>query len=439
MAEPFCHTEPTTPNGRAFVAACKAGDSAAVDRLLRADAALRAEIDAPWFAFDAPAVVAAAQQGQVDVIDVLLVHGADLAVRSRWWAGGFGVLDHDDGATAETLVARGATVDAHAAARHGWLNRLDTILMTEPSQADRPGGDGQRPLHVAASPAIVDRLLACGASIDARDIDHEATPAQYAVDTRPRVCRHLIDRGATPDIYLACALGDEALTDRVLAAEPDALASRLGDCRHTRESGKAGGHIYRWQLRGAQRPLQVAHAFGHHGLYETFYRQAAPRDRLLASAWHGETARLTRLVAEYPTLVSALEEADAVLLVRAAWEGREQAVCAMLEAGFDPHLQDHEGQTALHAAGFHGFVSIVRHLLERDPAPPLELVNRYGGTVLGCTTYGVRHSWRNDGDHGATVEALLRAGADASQVNMPTGDGGIDAAVRQSRSTTAGR
>lgn len=438
MAEPFCQTEPTTAEGRAFVAAFKTDDVAEVDRLLRRSASLRAEIDTPWFAFDSPAVVTAALEARLAMIDVLRTHGADLAVRTTWWAGGFGVLDHDDRETAEALVAQGAVVDANAAARHGWRDRLDEILATEPEQADRPGGDGQRPLHVAATPEIVDRLLACGATIDARDVDHDATPAQYAAGERPAVCRHLIDRGATPDIYLACALGDAALADRVLADEPAALASRLGDCRHTRESARSGGHIYNWRLRGNRRPLPVAHAFGHHELYEALFVRAQPRDQLLAAAWHGESTRLQDLIVAHPSLVSSLEPVDASLLVQAARDQREGVVAAMLDIGFDPHVQDHDGQTALHAAGFHGFAAIVRLLLERDPAPPLEVTNRYGGTVLGSTAYGATQGWRDDGDHAATVTCLLRAGADASCINVPTGHDGVDTAIRRQRESAAG-
>ena len=40
-------------------------------------------------------------------------------------------------------------------------------------------------------------LLDHGAEIDARDIDHESTPAQYMVDDRQDVARYLVSRGCT--------------------------------------------------------------------------------------------------------------------------------------------------------------------------------------------------------------------------------------------------
>ena len=49
-----------------------------------------------------------------------LRYGADLNLKSEWWAGGFGLLEH--GCTPEQaapLIARGAIVDIFAAAHLG--------------------------------------------------------------------------------------------------------------------------------------------------------------------------------------------------------------------------------------------------------------------------------------------------------------------------------
>jgi hypothetical protein len=88
------------------------------------------------------------------------------------------------------------------------------------------GGDGQQPLHLAKSVAIADFLLERGAGIDARCIDHHSTPAQYALVERTEVCRRLLDRGATPDIFMAAHLGDVALATRLLDADPGCVAAR---------------------------------------------------------------------------------------------------------------------------------------------------------------------------------------------------------------------
>ena len=41
----------------------------------------------------APALIAAVHRENREMIDALLGAGANINARSRWWAGGFGVLD----------------------------------------------------------------------------------------------------------------------------------------------------------------------------------------------------------------------------------------------------------------------------------------------------------------------------------------------------------
>src|SRR6185436_15083790 len=119
----------------------------------------------------------------------------------------FGVLDGDHGLV-DFLIERGARVDAHAAARHGRLSTLEALVSAAAELVHARGGDGQTPLHVAASVEIAQYLVDHGADIDARDIDHESTPAQYMVRDRQAVARFLVSRGCQTDILLAAAIGD---------------------------------------------------------------------------------------------------------------------------------------------------------------------------------------------------------------------------------------
>ena len=51
-------------------------------------------------------------------------------------------------------------------------------------------------------------------------------------------------------------------------------------------------------------------------------------------------------------------------------------------------------------------------MTRRLPSKPhLEAQNEFGGTPLRACIYGSTNSWRKDGDHPATVEALIRVGA----------------------------
>jgi len=151
-----------------LAAAVLGGDSGAVRDVLARRPEVRAELDRPLPGgdFGETALLAAVHRDTREIVDLLLDAGASIDQRSHWWAGGFGVLDHQ-GSLVDHLVERGARIDAYAAARHGWHERLAAILAAEPQAARMRGGDGQTPLHVAANAEIADLLLAHGAEIDA--------------------------------------------------------------------------------------------------------------------------------------------------------------------------------------------------------------------------------------------------------------------------------
>ena len=92
-----------------------------------------------------------------------LVGGRLRRPRQRSW---IGVISH-----------RARRHRRHAAARLGMFDRLDELVSANPDVVHARGGDGQTPLHVAASVAIAEYLVNRGADVDARDIDHESTPA----------------------------------------------------------------------------------------------------------------------------------------------------------------------------------------------------------------------------------------------------------------------
>src|SRR5690606_11563536 len=97
-------------------------DALAVRRLFESHADLRKWINEPLFSFEAPAIVACADDPAM--VEVLLDFGADPNRRSNWWAGGFHALHSATGAAAERLLAAGAIPDACAAAN---LDRPDLL------------------------------------------------------------------------------------------------------------------------------------------------------------------------------------------------------------------------------------------------------------------------------------------------------------------------
>src|SRR5688572_8831921 len=141
-------------------------DAALFRRLLERYPDLKAKINEPVAAFDAPVITSVRSR---EMLDVLLEAGADINAKSRWWAGGFGLLHGADPELAAYAIERGAVVDVHAAARLGLMERLRELIAADPKLVNARGGDGQTPLHFASTIEIAEYLLNHGADINALD------------------------------------------------------------------------------------------------------------------------------------------------------------------------------------------------------------------------------------------------------------------------------
>jgi ankyrin repeat protein len=391
-----------------FKSAVEAADTDRVRALIGLHPSLVSQLDEPLFCFDAPAIVIAAGKRDRKLIDVLLDAGADVNARSRWWAGGFGVLPNGDPAVAAHLISRGATVDAYAAAGMGMLDRLQELVDADPEQVRMRGGDGQTPLHVAATPEIAAFLLDRGAEIDARDVDHGSTAAQYALADRPDVCRTLIRRGAEPDLFMACSLNDVELAKTLLRADPRCLQARVGQGKFT-SGDSEGGHIYLYTLGYAARPLHVAAEHGGPELMELLLEHSSPSGRLLLACVQADEATVREILARHPGAIGSLPPEDMRLISDAAWENKLDAVRVMLDAGFHVDARGIHDSTPLDRAAIRGFVEMVRLLLRHNAS--LDVRNEFGGTPLSACIWGSVHFRDPRGDYPAAVESLLAAGA----------------------------
>ena len=136
------------------------------------------------------------QQRNREMVDVLLRAGANINQKSHWWAGGFHALDNagDDRGMAAFLDRRGAGAgDPPRSSASRWSTRSGSLLDADPSLIRARGGDGQLPLHFAQTVEMAELLLDRGAEIDARDVDHESTAAQWMVRDRRTVARSLVE------------------------------------------------------------------------------------------------------------------------------------------------------------------------------------------------------------------------------------------------------
>ena len=397
-------------------------DAGRVRVLLERHPELRDAIDQPLpdYGFGIHALYAAVQRSDRATIEALLEGGADVRKRTEWWAGGFGVLDECDPSLVEFLVERGAVIDAHAASRLGMIERLRELVASDPAIVRTRGGDGQTPLHFASNVEVAKFLLESGADIDALDIDHESTPAQYMLRVehkrhyphdRQDVARYLVSSGCRTDILMAAALGDVHLVRRHLDADPTCIRMNVSEEWFPKRNPHAGGSIYIWMLGKHRTAHSVARDFGHEDVFQLLMEHT-PDDLKIALACElGDEAVFHEYLSKYPETVKRLSEAELQKLPHAAQSNNTKAVRLMLEAGWPVDSVDEIGVTALHWSGFHGNAQMAREILRFHPT--IEKKSKaYEGTALGWAIFGSGNGWnRETGDYVGTVRALLDAGA----------------------------
>ena len=217
--------------------------------------------------FGAPILFPAVHWENREMIDLLIAHGADINQRSHWWAGSFRCLDSCEPDFAPFLIERGATLDAHAAARLGMRDELMLLVSADPEIVHARGGDGQTPLHFASTIEIAEYLLEHGADINARDIDHESPPRDGMMRRPAHIARFLVSRGAATDILMATALGDSARVRKYLDDDPSSIRTSVSPEYFPMQDSRAAGTIYNWTLGGNKTSHLIAREFGHEDIF----------------------------------------------------------------------------------------------------------------------------------------------------------------------------
>jgi hypothetical protein len=400
---------------KAFRDAVRAGDVPRVQQLLTLDH-VREHVNDPLFDFGQRAAHSAAKN--TPLLAVLIAAGADVNLRSDWQNGPYTVLDNADEDAARFLIGEGATLTPNVAARLGWMDDLQRLVGAAPELVHARGGDGQQPLHEAKTVAIADFLLDRGAGIDVRCIDHHSTPAQYALVDRPEVCRRLLARGATPDIFMAARLGDVALATHLLDADPACAAA------HVNEPGYGPVppfNIYCWTLGFGVSPHAVARNAGHHDIVDVLEARSSPRNLLRVAIFAGDADKAKALLAAHPSLLPSLSREDHGHLALAIFHEQFAAAGLMLDLGFDPAAPGVDGGTALHAACWVGSASMVERLIALGRVPLDARDSTHGSTPLGWASFGSIHRCAPRADYPAVAERLVAAGADITAVGNRNG------------------
>jgi ankyrin repeat protein len=317
----------------------------------------------------------------------------------------------------------------HAAARLAMLEELRAFLAEQPSLAHLRGGDGQTALHFAATVEVAEILLDAEADVDARDVDHESTPAQHMLGSRTEVARFLVSRGSYADLLMAAALGDRPLAERLLQADPECIRMRVSNEWFPMIGDRCGGTIYQWTLGWYVSAVQVAQRFGHQALADWLGERSPPEERLLNACWLHDAQAVSKLLATQPDLATALPPSGRQHLAHAARNNDSDAARLMLQAGLPVDGVSQHRATPLHWAAWQGNAELVRLLLERRP----DLENRandFGGSPLDWALHGSENGWdRAAGNYPETVSLLLAAGAKPPA--KPSGTAEVQAVLRQ--------
>jgi ankyrin repeat protein len=389
---------------------------------------VRTRINAPAFAFGQRALHMST--ASTEMLDLLLSFGADLQLRSDWQNGPYTVLDRCDEPAARFLLGRGAALTAGVASRLGWFNELRDIVERDPSSVHERGGDGQQALHQAKTVDIADYLLDRGAGIDVPCTDHRSTPAQYALTERTEVCRRLLERGATPDIFMAAYIGDIDLADRLIDDDRSCLAARINAEGYTRVPPF---NIYCWTLGFNKSPHEVALDAGHQRMYERLVQRSSPHIRFIEAAYRGDERSAREAMKSDPALPASLSEGEHGALAHAIHHSRFDSAAIMLRLGFDPRAPGVDGGTALHQAGWVGNVAMVQALLKDGRVPINGRDPTHEGTPLGWAAFGSVHRCAEGSDYIGVIERLIAAGAvvDAHVLESASGNSIVQDTLRR--------
>jgi hypothetical protein len=289
------------------------------------------------------------------------------------------------------------------------------------------GGDGQTPLHFATSRRVIDLLLAAGADVDARDVDHRSTAAEWMLDGtkgagRYDLANYLVEQGASADIFLAAALGLGERVRAMLQGAPDLLDLRTGEGQYG-EQPPSSYHIYFWTIGANRSPIEAAAQFEQAETLRTMLEFASPLQRFCIACRRGDGDEARTLLREHPGIMESMTPDDHRAITDAAWNGDAAAVALMLELGFDPRTPGHDSGTALHCASWDGSVDTVKALLRHRDAPSLIGIRdaHYNATPLGWCCHGSRYG-NTSHDHAGVAKLLLRAGA---QPGSDTGEASL--------------
>lgn len=423
----------TTSLVQTFINALERDDLTAVSDILDHDPGFKTRINDGLCAWNKPPLAASRS---LKMAELLIGYGASPARVGTWWAPGFGT-DEVQPEVAEYLMGLGAEETVHALSGLGLAARLSDMLKKHARAVHKKGGDGCRPLHFARTVEVARILADAGAELDARDDDHNSTPAQWRIGSPEGVSSFLLERGANSDIFLAAALGDEDGTRKIIETDPACTGYRIGSDKgpFPAHSLKApGGSIYQWTLGFNRMPHEIAFERGHRQVFELLMGHSHATTRLLVACAIADRELADSVVRDNPQILRDLEGEDHTLLAKWCWETNQNVggVRLMLDLGFPVDVPErNHGYSPLHNAAWCGNAELVELLLlHKHPVDTKD--PHYHSTPLGWAIHSCVTAKRHPAERfPPVVDLLLGAGASYDMKDYPTGNDAIDAQLRQ--------
>ena len=264
-----------------------------------------------------------------------------------------------------------------------------------------------------------------------------STPAQWRINSSPHVAQLLLDHGATPDLFLAAALGDLTLANRVIEQNPKAVTYRIGN-----NSGPfpgigfegKGGTMLQWQLGFNLSPQEITWKRDHHDIYHFMMSTTPAKYQLLVACMLANRELAYFLLAVDPSLITEFDDEDQQLLAKACWETNNQTevIRLMLDCGFPVGIPEYNhGYQPLHNAAWCGNSEVAKLLISYghpiDDVDPVHQASVAKWAIISATQ-ARRYP---DVDYGGVIEALIEAGIQGLTSFYPTGHSAIDAVLKE--------
>lgn len=287
------------------------------------------------------------------------------------------------------------------------------------------------------------------------------TERQKTPDNILDITRFLLDQGADPNAISDAYGGGTTLLDSVVSSAHPAHANKQADLVKLLCEYGAQPDI------NDNMPLKTAIGFRYPKAVDALIACSAPIDHVVFAAAVGDLAQVQTFikagvtpymtafgeeisdpqhVLEFALTVASMMghiETVAYLLTQdidlnakrtsekgtalheASITGEAEVAELLLKHGADIASGDYQQFTPLHLAAWHQQLDTMDVLLRY--APPLEVLNSYGGTVLDSTVHGFIHTQYPTDNPLPTLQKLIDAGADVNSVTpFPTGHGAID-------------